>query len=408
MSEITLEAKQALEGVISEKLNAFEQKIKAGFDTSDLKSELTNLSQKYAENESNLGKLVSQMDTLTAKANSDEERIRKGRSFNEVAKELIQSKSVAFDTFKAKDATKFRFEIEDGQRHIIQKAVGSVTLGNVVGDLPTEIGQVVSPLSRKVHVRSLIPNSPMTAATYSYPVFVDGEGTVGIQTEGGAKSQTDVDIEYKELSPIVIAHWQRHSEQVLSDIPWLLSFVSNRMVEQLLNKEDDEILSGAGGSNRLNGILTQATAYAPTGTANTANANRYSYLFNAIAQLAQSDVQANGILVNPYAYYEMLQIVSTDKSYTAPIAGFSVVNDVLRFVGVPVIQSTAMTTNSFLVGDFNEADLRIKNGITVDLSREDADNFTKNLVTIRVEERLGLAVYRPASFITGSFNAIAS
>ena len=32
-----------------------------------------------------------------------------------------------------------------------------------------------------------------------------------------------------------------------------------------------------------------------------------------------------------------------------------------------------------------------------------SDWFTKNLIAIRAEKRLTLCVYRPASFITGSF-----
>ena len=131
-------------------------------------------------------------------------------------------------------------------------------------------------------------------------------------------------------------------------------------------------------------------------------------MFNAISQLAQADVTPNGILVNPYAYYEMLQIRTSTYEYTAPVAGISFVNDTIRFAGVPVYQSTAMATNSFCVGDWMEADFLTRSGITVDLSREDADNFTKNLVTVRVEERVGLAVYRPTAFIYGSFDDIAS
>ena len=49
-----------------------------------------------------------------------------------------------------------------------------------------------------------------------------------------------------------------------------------------------------------------------------------------------------------------------------------------------------------------------KDAITVDISTENADNFEKNLVTIRVEERVGLAVEKPAAFLTGSWTALAS
>lgn len=411
MSEVKDEALKIVEKQIDDKLVAFEEKVKAGFDTSDIKLEVQNLTTKFAEmtlTKDAIEKLSGQMDAIQAAQKSQGDRMQANKTFTQVAQELITEKSAQFEQLKTRDRNRFRFDVEDGQAHIVSKTVGTVTLSNVSGALPTQMGQLVAPLSRKLHIRSLIPNSPMTAATYSYPVVVDGEGTVGIQTEGSSKSQTDVDVIYELRNPVEIAHFQRHSEQVLQDIPFLLSFVSNRMVEQLLNKEDNEILLGAGGSNRLSGILTGATAYAPTGSANVSTANRYSYLFNSISQLAQADVSPNGILVNPYAYYEMLQIVDSNRAYTAPVAGIVFANDTLRFAGVPVYQSTAMATNSFCVGDWMEADFLTRSGITVDLSREDADNFTKNLVTVRVEERVGLAVYRPTSFIYGSFDDIAS
>ena len=39
----------------------------------------------------------------------------------------------------------------------------------------------------------------------------------------------------------------------------------------------------------------------------------------------------------------------------------------------------------------------------IELSREDSDNFRRNMVTILTEERLALTVYRPQALIKGTF-----
>jgi HK97 family phage major capsid protein len=63
-----------------------------------------------------------------------------------------------------------------------------------------------------------------------------------------------------------------------------------------------------------------------------------------------------------------------------------------------------MTVDRFLTGAFNlGAQIFDREDANVEISTEDSDNFRKNLVTIRAEERLALAVYRPESFVKGTF-----
>lgn len=404
-------ALKSIEATIDTRIKKYEEQsansVKGVEDT--VKTELNNLTTKHSEILSQIEKLGKQQDAIELAQKRTNDNFDRAKSFGDILGDSFDSQKSTIESIKERLERKARFEIANGQDFMRNKAVATITLGNVTGALPTSISpNMVMPNERKTHIRSLMMNSRMTDATYSYPVFTDKEGTIGIQTEGSAKSKMDYNVEYKVVSPIVLAATATMSTQILSDIPRLQSYVTQRMVEQLLVKEDSEILSGAGGSNRLNGILTQSSAYAPTGSANTSAADRYSYLLNAISQLAQLDYSPNGIVVNPYAYYELLQVKTTTKEYTAPLAGITFLDGTLRIAGLPIYQTTALATNAFVVGDWSQAEFLTKDAITVDISTENSDNFEKNLVTIRVEERVGLAVEKPAAFLTGSWTALAS
>ncbi len=72
---------------------------------------------------------------------------------------------------------------------------------------------------------------------------------------------------------------------------------------------------------------------------------------------------------------------------------------------LPVVPSMSMPQGQFLAGAFQlAAQLFDREQANIAISFEDRDNFVKNAVTIRAEERLALAVYRPEAFVKGTFS----
>ena len=61
-----------------------------------------------------------------------------------------------------------------------------------------------------------------------------------------------------------------------------------------------------------------------------------------------------------------------------------------------------MTADNVAVGAFGSAaTLYNREGVVVEMSDSDSDNFTKNLITLRAERRLALATERPAAIRAG-------
>jgi HK97 family phage major capsid protein len=67
--------------------------------------------------------------------------------------------------------------------------------------------------------------------------------------------------------------------------------------------------------------------------------------------------------------------------------------------GLPVVVTKSTPAGTALVGDFaRAAQLFRREGVLIEMSNSDGDNFTRNLVTILAELRALVATYAPAAF----------
>ena len=110
---------------------------------------------------------------------------------------------------------------------------------------------------------------------------------------------------------------------------------------------------------------------------------------------------ADAILLNPadFAAIEIELLTTTSNAVRVQVDA----NGVMRLWGVPVYQSVGVTAGTVAVGAFGQAyTVYNREGVTVEMSESDSDNFTKNLITIRAERRLALATEVPAAIRYGA------
>jgi hypothetical protein len=76
----------------------------------------------------------------------------------------------------------------------------------------------------------------------------------------------------------------------------------------------------------------------------------------------------------------------------------------MTIAGVPIIATDIVTAGTFMTADLNKAaELLFEDNIMTEFAYEDGDNFTKNLVTVRVEESVALPIYYTTAMLKGSF-----
>ena len=263
---------------------------------------------------------------------------------------------------------------------------------------------MVDPVVRRMTIRDLLTPGRTNSNAIQYPVetgFTNSAATVS-ETTGALKPQSEIKFDIKTTSVTTIAHWLLATRQILDDVPMLQSYIDGRLRYGLAYVEENQLLNGGGTGTDLNGIYTQATAFA-AGSIIQTGATNIDVLRYAMLQAALAELPATGHVLNPIDWAQIETLKDSTGQY---LIGNPQGTIQPTLWGLPVVATQAMAAGSFLTGAFRlGAQIFDRMDARVEISTEDSDNFRKNLVTILAEERLALAVYRPEAFIKGTYAA---
>lgn len=294
-----------------------------------------------------------------------------------------------------------------GGRGSVRVDVKAITsAGNSAGPLLEElrVPGIVTPPQRRLVVRDLLTPGRISTDSLRFVKELGFTNNARPVTEGALKPESNITFEAETATVATIAHWVQASRQILADAPMLESYIDGRLRYGLAFKEEDQLLNGDGTGENLLGLLPQATAFAPDFVP--ANMTMIDEIRLAMLQAVLAEYPATGIVLNPidWARIELTKDEEGRYIFANPrdLAGPSL-------WGLPVVPTQAMAEDTFLAGAFRlGAQIFDREDANVQISTEDRDNFVKNMVTLRAEERLALAVYRPEAFITGEFTASGS
>jgi HK97 family phage major capsid protein len=258
---------------------------------------------------------------------------------------------------------------------------------------------------QQLSIRDLLTARPTNMQVIDY-VKVNAPLVIASpQVEGSSKAENTVT--FKSVSERVktIATFLRASRQILEDFTELLGFLQSSLPYYTDLDEEIQLLSGDSTGENLNGMTTQATAFSAALLSATKGWNKIDVIARTIQQVqAAKEVDPTFVVLHPNDWWD---IRLTKDGYGRYLLGDPQIATPPMLWNKSVVPTTTMAAGTFLVGNGNPAAIEIRDRMetTVDISTEDADNFTKNLVTIRCEKRLALIVRRPASFITGTFTS---
>lgn len=263
---------------------------------------------------------------------------------------------------------------------------------------PHRLDGVVTPPNRRLTVRDLLMQGTTQSNAITYIRETGFTNNAKAQAgEGEKKAQSDIKFDEQTVNVATLAHYFKASRQILDDAPQLASHINGRLIYGLKMVEEQQILNGDGLNGNLKGIIPQATAFADK-----ASLTKYTMLDQlrlAMLQAVLAEYPSEGIVLNEidWAKIELAKddngryIIGNPQGTISPTVW-----------GVPVVTTQAMQAGKFLTGAFKlGAQIFDRQQSAVVLGFENED-FTRNLITILAEERLGLCVYRPESFIYGT------
>jgi len=379
-------------------------------------AEIKGLVTKSNEEIEKLGK--ASKETIEALQKAATEGVALRERLNGVEQEIAEIKSMkgTGDAQAQKSAGTQLCESEDfknfaakgkGTAVLQLKAVTSVTsattgTGAAGGAIqPDWLPGIITPALRPFTIRDLLMPGRTGSNVVRYVRESGFQNMAASVAEAALKPQSDLSLTQVDTAVKTLAHWLKASKQILADVPMLSSYIDTRLTYGLKYVEETQLLAGDGTGENLLGLIPQATAF--DDALRSAGDNKIDTLRKAILQVRIAEYRASGIVLNPIDWADIELTKSTTGEYVWVNVGTGASPQLWR---LPVVDTNAIPAGHFLVGAFNmAAQVFDREDANVQVSTEDGDNFVKNMVTIRAEERLALVVYRPESFVYGPFTA---
>ncbi|MGB3536804.1 MAG: phage major capsid protein [Mesorhizobium sp.] len=281
----------------------------------------------------------------------------------------------------------------------VQNAITSASDSGGALIVPQRDNEVIGLPRRQMTIRNLLSVGRTTSNSIEYARQKTRTNNAAVVAEGAEKPESNLVWEPKDAPVRTIAHWVPVSRQAMDDIPQLQSEIDGELRYGLQFVEEMEILKGDGTGQHLLGLVPQATAYAPAFAPS--DETDIDTLRLALLQASLAEYPADGLVLHPTRWAKIELIKDGEQRY--------IFANVIQMAGPqlwgrPIIATQAMDEDEFLAGAFKmAAKIWDRMDVEVTISSEDRDNFIKNMLTVRAEERLALAVRRPAALVSGAF-----
>ncbi|MDQ7310632.1 phage major capsid protein [Stenotrophomonas sp. Sm10] len=394
----------ALPDAIKAELEKISDQIKSQAETAE--KEIKANARLTDETRANVDKLLTEQGALQARLQSAEQLVAKleqgGGQY--AAPQSMGEQLTTNEDFQAWAA---RAASGGGSKFNMDVKAVVTSDGASAGDLivPQRREGIIAPGLRRLTIRDLLNVVPTSSNAIQYVRETGYTNNADVVAENptGLKPESNLTFEADQAAVTTIAHWIHASRQVLADIPTLRGYIDGRLRYGLKLKEETQLLKGSGVGLNIDGLYTQARAYANPGVT-VQNETRIDRLRLALLQVELAEAWADGIVISPLDW-AAIELQKTDDNAYLFANPRGITTPALW--GRNVVPTQSMGSGEFLVGAFGggiAAELHDREDVNVMVATQDDRDFVKNMVKILMEERLALTVYRPEAFVKGTMS----
>lgn len=283
-----------------------------------------------------------------------------------------------------------------GNLQKLRVEVKNTLVGSDTNVAPQRNAGIVAGAYLPFSMEALLPSTTTSSNAIEYTKEASFTNSAAAAAEGAVKAESALTWSLVNMPVSTIAHWIKISKQLAADAPALAAYVNTRMRYGVDQKVDTQLVVGDGVAPNISGTYDTGnfTAHGYLSGALGATFPKLVLIRKIMADLYAAGYPADAIVLNPADWatieIELFTTAAGQTLYSVNEAGQA------RLFGLPVIQAIGMAADTFQVGRFSTAYMVYnREGVVVEMSDSDSDNFTKNLITLRAERRLALATEVP-------------
>jgi HK97 family phage major capsid protein len=249
-------------------------------------------------------------------------------------------------------------------------------------------------------LRDIFRSTPAGAGSvFNVRTTVESTSPTSQAAEGDTKAESSYTLTGDTITIPTIAHFVNVSRQALDDVVGLGEFLRSTLIWGLHREAERQMLAGAGVSGVMSGIITTAQSFDSTILVASQGWQIADVLAAAACQLSEDGYNPDFFVISPRTW---LRAILTKDSTGQYIIGGPQSAVTKQMWSMKAVVSDQLTANQFVVGDSSAALIRPRMEAQIDISDSHDQNFVKNLLTLRAEERLVLQKLRPDGFVYGA------